>query len=172
MLKPGDDVWLEVASKWMAASSVPGLFPPAGEKKFWLAFGGQTHGPFVADQIRAGLNTHQFRLDTAACDDKARAWMPLHRHAEFKDFKLDEDPLTPSRAQLLTRSLEFEEAALHLAGKGGDVQARLISSLLDMKRNYAHNTALVENIDYTIAVLRAKREEDRLAIPEAPRQGT
>jgi hypothetical protein len=168
ILQPADNVWLEGAQKWLTASAVPGLFPPPTEKKYWLALGGQAHGPFIADQIRAGLNTHQFKLDTAACTDAERRWTRLGDLPDFRDFKLDTDPLTPSRAQLLTRSLEFEEAALYLAGKGGDIQARLIATFMEMKRNYAHNPALVESIDYTIAVLKAKREEEKVSVPEAP----
>jgi hypothetical protein len=159
LVQPGDHVWLDGATKWVLASSVPGLFPGAAVKKFWLVHAGQTHGPFVPDQIRAGLNAHQFTLTTQACADSDRQWMPLGHHAEFRDFKLETVALSPSYARLLVGSLEFDEATLHLAGKSGDALAKLISTLMDIKRTYAANAALVENVDATIAVLRAKREE-------------
>jgi len=169
LLQPDEHVWLEGASKWVAAGGVPGLFPRAGEKTFWVAVKGRTRGPFVAAQIRAGLNSHQFALETKACADDARVWMPLSQLPEFQDFKFDTLPLTPSHAQLLVSTLEFEEASLHLAGKNGDATARLLSTLMDLKRKYASNPVLVESLEATIAVLRARRETREKPIPEPPR---
>src|SRR5262245_33246082 len=56
VLRPEEHVWMEGAGKWMESGTLPGLFPRAGEKKYWLALAGQSRGPFVADQIQAGLN--------------------------------------------------------------------------------------------------------------------
>lgn len=159
LLKPGEYLWAEGAAKWVEAASVPGLFPASGQKKYWLALAGQTRGPYVPDQIRAGLTTRRFTFDTQACAEGAGAWLPLGQIDEFKDFV--PTPVSPSRAQLLTGSLEMEEAEIHLAGKSGDALARLISTLMDLKRNYAHNPKLVESLDASIAALQARRGKPR-----------
>jgi hypothetical protein len=52
-----------------------------------------------------------------------------------------------------------EEAELHLAGKQGDLFARLISTLLDLKKTHADNVSLVATLDRSIEVLRTKRTE-------------
>lgn len=159
LLQPSEHIWVEGSSKWMLASSVPTLFSPPAQRKYWLLLAGQTRGPFIAEQIRAGLNAHQFTLETHACADEARQWMPLSELPEFRDFKLETAPLTASRAQYLVGLLEFEEVALHMAGKSGDELAKLMSLFMDLKRNCAANPALVANLDETIAQLRTKREE-------------
>jgi hypothetical protein len=159
LLKPTEHVLVAGATKWVPASSVPGLFRMAADKKYWLQLAGQTRGPFVSDQVRAGLNSHQITLETLACADEDQKWMPVRRLPEFRDFKFDTSPLSPSRAHFLTGSMEFEEAALHLAGKSGDHVARLMSTLMDLKRDYADNHALVDHLDETIAVLRSKVEK-------------
>src|SRR5262245_39378505 len=60
------------AGKGMEPGPLPGFSPRAGEKKYWLALAAQSRGPFVADQIRAGLNAPQFPLEPQACADDAR----------------------------------------------------------------------------------------------------
>lgn len=165
LLKSGEYLWAEGAAKWVEAASVPGLFPAAGQKKYWLAVAGQRRGPYFADQIRAGLTTRQFNLETMSCAEGASQWQPLGQIDEFKDFV--PAPVSPSRAQLLTGSLEMEEAEIHLAGKGGDLLAKLISTLMDLRRNYAHNPTLVEGLDSTIQALQTRREES-LATASAP----
>jgi hypothetical protein len=157
LLKPGEFLWTEGAAKWVEAVSVPGLFPGAGQKKYWLALAGKTRGPYFPDQIQAGLTTRQFNFETRARVDGASQWLPLGQIDEFKGFV--PPPVSPSRAQLLTGSLELEEAEIHLAGKTGDPLARLISTLMDLKRNYAHNPSLVESLDATINALQTRREE-------------
>jgi hypothetical protein len=169
VLRTDEHVWLQGAGKWIEAGSLPGLFPQAGEKKYWVSLAGQARGPFVAAQVRAGLNAHQFGLETQACADDVRQWMPLGRLPEFSDFKFETVALTPSRAQVMVSALEFDEAAIHLAGKSGDATAKLISTLLDMKRNCANNPGLVESLEATVAILRARREENEHLIPPAPR---
>src|SRR5262245_17507520 len=158
LLKADEHVWVEGATRWVLAREVPGLFRPAGAKKYWLALSGRTQGPYVAEQVKAGLNALQFTIEVPACTDEDRTWRPLNQLVEFKDFKLDTDPLTSSQARMLTGSLEFEEAALHMAGKAGDDLARLISIFMDIRRSCTKNPALLESIDATITALRAKRE--------------
>lgn len=163
LLKPGEYLWAEGAAKWVEAASVPGLFPAAGQKKYWLTLAGQTRGPYFPDQIRAGLTTRQFNFETQACVDGSNQWLPLGQIDEFKGYV--PTPVSPSRAQLLTGSLEMEEAELHLAGKSGDALAKLISTLMDLKRNYAHNPILVESLEATIQALQARRDEALAASP-------
>jgi uncharacterized protein DUF4339 len=157
LLKPGEYLWAEGAAKWVEAASVPGLFPAAGQKKYWLALAGQKRGPYFPDQIRAGLTTRQFTFDTMACAEGESKWSSLGDFQEFQGFV--PAPVSPSRAQLLTGSLEMEEAEIHLAGKAGDSLAKLISTLMDLKRNYSHNPQLVESLETSIASLQARRDE-------------
>jgi hypothetical protein len=166
LLRPGEFLLAEGAAKWVEAASVPGLFPAAGQKKYWLAVAGQRRGPFFPDQIRAGLTTRQFTFETMACAEGAKQWLPLGQIDEFKNFV--PAPVSPSRAQLLTGSLELEEAEIHLAGKSGDALARLISTLMDLKRNYAHNPTLVESLEATIQALQNRREEALASSPSGP----
>jgi hypothetical protein len=174
LLKPAEYIWPEGAKKWVEAGSVPGLFPRQGQKRFWVHVGGLTRGPFVADQVRAGLNARQFNLDVQTWTDDATQWQPLRQLAEFHDFT-PTAVVSPSRAQLLLGSLDLEEAALHLAGKSGDADAKLLSTLMDLRRTYAHNASLVETLDTTIGVLQAARKEKSAetlpAPPAAPGQG-
>ena len=163
LLKPEEFLLMEGTTKWVEARSVPWLFPAEGQKKYSLKLLGQARGPFPVDQIRAALTTREITLDTLAQTDETRPWVPLRQLEEFREFVAK--PLSPSRAELFTNTLEIEEAAMHLAGKKGDVLASLISNLLDMQRSYTNNPALAENIENTIRTLRAKREE--LAKPGA-----
>lgn len=172
VLRTDEHVWLEGAGKWVEAGSLPGLFPNAEEARYWVVVGGQTRGPFVAAQIRAGLNAHQFTLETQACAVDNRQWVKLGQLDEFRDFRWETLPLTPSRAQLMVSALEFDEAALHLAGKSGDATAKLISTLLDIKRNCASNPALAQSLEATVAALRARRGELENIIPVPPRPTT
>jgi hypothetical protein len=156
LLQPSEYVWAEGTTRWVEAASLPGLFPEAGQKKFWLSVAGQKRGPYVADQIRAALTVRQIDLTTMAWTENATQWQALAQYAEFSDFV--PAAINPSRAQLLVGALDMEEAALHLAGKSGDHLARLISTLMDLKRNYAHNAGLVATLDASIQALQSKRE--------------
>jgi hypothetical protein len=158
VLKPGELVWAEGAAKWVEASMVPGLFPAPGQSKYWLAIDGKTRGPYVLDQIRAALATRQLTLDTLACADGAREWQPLGQHDEFRNFV--PGAVTPSAAKLFASTLDIEEATLHLAGKSGDALAKLIGTLMELKRNYANNPGLVANLNTTIEVLQNKRDKE------------
>jgi hypothetical protein len=167
MLQPKELVWMEGTSKWVEAATLPGLFPSANGKKYWLAVGDQTHGPFVADQIRAGLSARYFNLETQVFADDTRQWLPLSQLPEFHESKA-EVPLTPQRAQVLTGSLEFQEPKVREAEQSGDGLTKLISTLRVMKRNYTGNPLLTENLDATIAKLRAKRHEAPPAAVQTP----
>jgi hypothetical protein len=168
LLQPGEFLWAEGSSKWVEATSIPGLFPPSGQTRHWLQVAGRTRGPFVADQVRAGLTTKQFNLETQSCVDGSTEWLPLGKVTEFRDFV--PVAVSPSRAQLLIGSLDLEEAALHLAGKSGDVLAKLISNLIDLKRAHGRNPALVESLDATIKTLQARRDEQAsVPVPTPPR---
>jgi hypothetical protein len=156
LLQPGEYVWAEGTKRWVEAASLPGLFPAPGQKKFWLSLAGQKRGPYVVDQIRAALTVRQIDLATMAWTENATQWQTLAQYAEFRDFV--PAALNPSRAQLLVGTLDMEEAAIHLAGKSGDVLAKLISTLMDLKRNYAHNAGLVATLDASIQALQNKRE--------------
>jgi hypothetical protein len=158
LLQPGEYVWAEGAAKWVEAATMPGLFPPPGQKKYWVALGGQARGPYVPDQIRVALANRQLNLDTMVRAEDATRWQPLAQLTEFHN--PPPGAVSPSKAQLFTSTLDLEEATLHLAGKNGDAIAKLICTLIDLKRNYAHNPALVDSLESTIQVLRQKREQE------------
>jgi hypothetical protein len=157
LLQPNEMVWTEGVTRWVEASSLPWLFPPAGQKRYWLHLAGKTRGPYAADQIRAALAAQQITVETLACPESGKDWAPLRQATEFHDYT--PPAVTPSQARLLSGSLDVEEAQLHLAGKQGDLFARLISTLLDLKKTHADNASLVATLERSIEVLRAKRAE-------------
>jgi hypothetical protein len=169
LLKANEMIWTEGLSKWIEASSFPALFPAAGEKRYWLAMSGQTYGPFSADQIQAALANRQITLETQVCLEDAKEWAPLARVPEFQGFTPAN--VSPSQAKLLTDRLNPEEAELYLAGKSGDAIARLITTLLDLKKAYAANATLAESLEKSIEVLRARRAEEKAAMPSVQRSG-
>src|SRR5262249_20666405 len=79
LLTPTEYWWTEGASKWVEASAVPGLFPQAGQKKYWLSLAGQTRGPYLVEQLRAALTIRQVTLETLACAEGANQWAPLRQ---------------------------------------------------------------------------------------------
>jgi hypothetical protein len=164
LLKRSEYVWMEGTGKWVEAALVPGLFAPPGQKRYWLTLAGETRGPYGLDQIRGALTIRQLTLETPARAEDGKEWQPLGQCAEFRNFV--PSTLSPSRAQLLTRTLDLEEATLHLAGKSGDALAKLICTLMDLKRNYTHNAALVEHLDATIQALQRKREQEQQVAAE------
>jgi hypothetical protein len=157
LLQPSEMLWTDGLSKWVEASAFPALFPRSGQKKFWLSIGGQPRGPYGADQLRASLTAQEITLDTLACPESGKDWQPLARMTEFRDFIAP--IISPSQAKLLSGTLDVEEARLHLAGKEGDVIARLISTLMDLRKNYANNPGLAQSLDRSIKVLQARRDE-------------
>jgi hypothetical protein len=156
-LSRSDLVMAQGATKWVEAETIPGLFPSGDKRKFWVSYKGKTRGPYVLDQLRAGLAAEQWGLDAQVWTDESGQVMRLSDLPEFKDYA----PPTVSRsqAQLFTGSLEIEEASLYLAGKQGDELARLMALLMDLKRTHADNASLVESFDKTLEMLRARREE-------------
>jgi len=156
LLKPAEYVWPEGAAKWIEAATMPGLFPPRGEKKYWLSLAGETRGPYVSEQIRVALANRQLNIHTLVRAEDGTQWQPL---GDFSELRSLASAVRPSMAQLFTSTLDIEEATLHLAGKSGDALAKLICTLIDLKRNYAHNTALVEHLDETIQILQSKRDK-------------
>jgi hypothetical protein len=162
LLRPAEFVWMEGAAKWVEAAKLPGLFPAPGQTRYWVALAGQARGPLLIDQVRAALATRQIDLQTLACVEGTKNWQPLSQVTEFRGYV--PSTVSPSRAQLLTGTLDLEEATLHLAGKGGDALAKLICTLMDLKRNYAHNAALVQDLDVSIQLLQEKRAQEAVAV--------
>jgi hypothetical protein len=156
LLRPTDLLWTEGLSGWMEASRFPALFPPTGQKRYWLSLAGQTRGPYALERIRLAVAARQVTADTPACPEGDTRWAPLGQMTEFRG---QSTTANSSQARLVTVSLGAEEAELYLAGKQGDDLAKLISTLLDMKKSYATNPVLVETLTRSIAVLQAKREE-------------
>jgi hypothetical protein len=167
LLQPQEMVWAEGVTRWVEAASLAWLFPPAGQKRYWLHLSGTTRGPYAADQIRAALAARRVTPETLACAESARDWVPLRQVTEFRDY--EPPAVTPSQARLLSGSLDAEEAELYLAGKGGDALARLIATLLDLKKTHAGNPSLVETLERSIAMLQSRRAEAGEA-PEAGRR--
>ena len=161
LVKSTEYVLQEGAAKWVAVTSLPGLFPAApAPKKYWLSLGGKNQGPYPAEQIQVGLLRRQVAAETLACEEGGKTWTAL---AQLPEFRAAVPPATrSSNAYLGTGSsrlnLSEEEAALHLAGKQGDMVARLISTLLDMRRRYQSNASMVAIIERNIQDLKAMRE--------------
>jgi hypothetical protein len=156
ILQPSEHVLVEGGARWAEARTVPGLFATDANTKFWVNVAGQTRGPYVAEQIRAGLTTHQFSMDNQVYLEKKKQWVSLRQATEFHSY--EPSSVSGSQAQLLAGSLDLEEARLHLAGKGGDDLAQLISVLMDLKRKHEKNPILVESLDRSLAVLKERRE--------------
>jgi len=149
----------EGSSRWVAVASITGMVPAAaGSARYWLTLGGKSRGPFPAEQIRVGLMRRQLSAETPACVEGGTVWTPL---ASLAEFRTSIPAARGSSAQLGPGSshldLNPEEAEIHLAGKEGDMIARLISSLLDMKRRYPGNPTMVETIERNIQDLKAIR---------------
>jgi GYF domain 2 len=158
LLQRGEMLWTEGLTRWVEASSLAWLFPAGGQKRYWLHIGGKTRGPYAAEQIRAALAARQITLDTQACPEDAKTWTPLRQVSEFRAYN-PPSSVSASQARLLAGSLDADEAELYLASKGGDALARLITTLLDLKKAHASNPTLAESLDKSIEVLRARRAE-------------
>jgi hypothetical protein len=161
MVQPTEHVLEEGAEKWVAVSSVAAFVPAAvSQRQYWLHLGGKGHGPYPADRIRIGLMRRQLTGETLACEEGGSTWTPLANLADFRTSvpasgRGSNAQLGPGSSHL---DLSSEEAEIHLAGKQGDTIARLISTLLDMKRRYQGNTVMVETIERNIHDLKAARE--------------
>lgn len=145
------------ASRWVEAQSIPGLFPEAGEKRYWISYKNKTRGPFVADQLRAGLRAGEWTLEAQVWSDDSGAVLSLSELPEMDG--ACQQSVSRSQAQLLSGSLDIEEAVLHLTGKQGDETAQLLSMLMSLKRTYADRPELIKSLDQSIEALRKKRTE-------------
>ncbi len=155
LLQPTEQLWAEGMNNWMEASRFAVLFPAAGQKRYWLSLGGKTRGPFYMDQLRASLAARQITSDTLVCPEGGSQWVSLAQVTELG--RTTAGGGSSSQAKLLAGSLDAEEAELYLAGKSGDLYARLISTLTELKKTYAGNAALIESLDRSIEVLKARR---------------
>jgi hypothetical protein len=160
LVKSTEHVLAEGGSTWVAVTAIEGIFPASTSvTRYWLSLNGQSQGPYGAEQIRVGLACRRLPPETPACPEGGQQWTPLAQVAEFQAFV----PVSPrdSHARLGIGSshldLSEEEAELHLAGKKGDMIAKLISTLMDMKRKYSDNASMVEIIDKNIHDLKAIR---------------
>jgi hypothetical protein len=163
LLHRTDSVWTDGLKGWVEASRFAALFPSGNQARYWLTVAGKTRGPFPADRIRAALAARQIALDTPACPEGSTEWVALGQLADFRTAAPPPDlpPVSApaSQARLLTGTLDAEEAELYLAGKGGDATAKLISTLISLKKAYANNPILVETLEKSIEVLKARREQ-------------
>jgi hypothetical protein len=128
--------------------------------RYWLSVQGKVLGPYPPERILVALARRQLNADTPACAEGSQQWQPLRLTAGFDSFLSGSS--RDSRAHLGVGSshldLTAEEAELHLAGKAGDMIARLISTLLDLRRRYRDNPSMVEIIDKNIGDLKALRD--------------
>jgi hypothetical protein len=159
LVRPGEFVLAEGARKWVEAKSVAGVFPPSdAPARYWLLIGGKAHGPHAEEPVRLALAQGRLPPDTPACPEGGRGWTALKEMAAFKAFA---PAPRDSHAHLGVGSshldLSAEEAEFHLAGKRGDVIARLISTLLDLRRKYHANRSMVDLIDKNVHDLKAIR---------------
>ncbi len=155
LLLPTELIWSEGMPKWVEASRFVALFPAGGQKRYWLSQSSKTRGPFPADLIRAALAGKLIDLETLACPEGDTTWAALSQFPEFRQSALSSG--TSSQARLLAGTLDAEEAELYLAAKDGDAIARLISTLIDLKKTYAGNAGLLDSLERSIQVLKAKR---------------
>jgi hypothetical protein len=160
LLQRADHVLEEGTPRWREAAVVEGLFPQdAAQREFRLTVAGQSFGPYTTEQIRVFLLAGRLSTTTLAHARDMSKWLPLGDIPEFTAYvprTTDSHPvLVVNPGQGMTK----EEAELHLAGKGGDGLARLISRLMDLKRRFADNPSLAESLDKNIHHLLALREQ-------------
>jgi hypothetical protein len=156
-----DYVLPEGGTKWVAVTTVEGTFGhKRGHEQYWLSVGGKPHGPHSLQYIQAGLLRRHLGAGTLACPVGETRWGPLAQYTEFRAFLPCES--RDSQAHLGVGSSRLnvteEEAELHLAGKQGDLLARLLSTLFDLRRRYADNPTMVQSIDKNIHDLKAIRK--------------
>jgi hypothetical protein len=161
LLQRTDHVLEEGTPKWREAGSVEGLFPRERiAKEYRLALGGRNLGPYTGDQIRNFLMSGGLPAETPARATDMNQWVPLKQLPEFAGFV---PPTTSSQAVLVMEKdrgeITREEAELHLAGKQGDMIARLISRLMDLRRKFANNTSLEQSLERNIKELLELRKQ-------------
>lgn len=160
LLHQADHVWQEGTPKWHQASAVEGLFPrQTSLKQYRVSVAGQAYGPYSSDQVRIYLLAGRLPATTLAHTPGMVQWLPLTDIAEFSPYV----PRPPdSKAVLMLNEswdMTREEAELHLAGKGGDAIARLVSKLMDLKRRFPDHATLQESLDTNIQYLLELREQ-------------
>jgi hypothetical protein len=161
LVKPTEYVLPEGGNKWVSAALVEGLFPSVEkQKKYWLSVGGRPQGPHLVEQIRLALIGRRLSAQTLACLDGGQQWSALGQIDDFLECipSASRDSQAHLGAGSSSLHLTREEAELHLAGKQGDLIAKLLSTLLDLKRRYAQNASLLEVIEKNIDDLKAIRE--------------
>src|SRR5262249_55110845 len=99
LLQPAEMIWTEGLAQWVEASTRAWLFPPAGQKRYWLALDGRTRGPYGVEQVRAALAGRQVTPETLACPEDGEQWQPLAQLTEFRGFSPSR--VSPSQARLL-----------------------------------------------------------------------
>jgi hypothetical protein len=160
LLQRTDHVLEEGTRQWREAGGVEGLIAKEpGGTEYHLAVAGKTYGPYTADQIRIYLMAGRLTATTLAYAKDKTKWVPL---TEFAEFAACMPRTSESNAVLVLDKgpdISKEEAELHLAGKTGDPMARLISRLMDLKRQFSRNPSLEESIDRNIKHLMALREQ-------------
>jgi hypothetical protein len=165
LVLPTDHVLEEGAARWVPAASLTWLnFAPV-HQNFYVYASGHAHGPYDAEQIRAALMAGKIPPETLVCPQlEKEQWCQVQFLPEFQSSlptMLDMPRKTGKRG---VKSLSKEEAELHLAGKRGDSLARLISSLLEMRRTHVGNENLLEIIDKNIQALKEKRAQGSVLV--------
>jgi hypothetical protein len=165
LVKPTEFILPEGGNKWVVAAAIDGLFPATEQhKKYWLSVGGKPQGPHRLEQIGIALLGRKLSTDTLACLEGGREWTALGRLDDFQDYipSASRDSQAHLGAGSSHLDLNKEEAELHLAGKRGDLLARLMSVLFDLKRKHRDNPSLVEIINKNLIDLKAIRERGAL----------
>src|SRR5262249_25883756 len=137
LLQPEELIWAEGMREWLPASRFAVLFPGPNQKRYWLSLAGKTRGPCYMGQLPASRAAGHLTADAQVCPEGDTQWVPLRQVTE-----LERPPVgstSPSQAGLLSNTLDAEQAELYLAGKSGDLLARLISTLTELRQKYAAN---------------------------------
>jgi hypothetical protein len=171
LVKSTEYVLPEGARRWVPVTTVEGFCSrPAGPQRYWLSHAGRTQGPYVAEQIQVGLSSRRLPPETLVCLEGSKHWTRFADLPEFRAFV--PPPSRDSHAHLGLGSscydIPLEEAELHLAGKKGDSLARLISTLLDMRRRHANNASMADIIDKNVQALKTIRERGLSGLPSIP----
>jgi hypothetical protein len=160
LLQRADHVLEEGTPRWREAAAVEGLFASdAPQREFRLTIAGQNYGPYTTEQIRVFLLAGRLSTTTLAHARDMAKWLPIGDIPEFTAYVPRSTDYHPLLMAGPNQQLTKEEAELHLAGKRGDGMARLISRLMDLKRQYASNNTLAESLDRNIRQLLVLREQ-------------
>jgi hypothetical protein len=160
LLHGDDHVWQEGTPRWREAGTVEGLFPrETSLKSYRLSVGRQAYGPYTSEQVRGFLIAGRLSGTALAHAPGMAQWLPL---AEIPEFAAYAARPVDSQAVLVVdpgHEMTREEAELHLAGKGGDPLARLVSRLMDLKRRFSSHATLQLTLDQSIRKLLELREQ-------------